>query len=353
MKKKIFALLVACAFSLNLVGIAFADVKTKKTERQMQQLAASLPASDGVITINTQRLFNEALPQILSANQPMLNGIVAKIDEIKNRTGIDLRQFEQFAVGVSSKKTSAMEIDFEPVLLARGTFNASALLSIAKIASKGKYREERIGDKIVYIFKPQEIVFKTVPQNNKSQAKRSVFERAIDRMFANLTSELAVSTYDNSTLTIGSLARVRKTFQPKMRVDAEVLGLVNRKPNALMSFGLRMPGGMSSLIDLGNDELGKNIDSIRQISGILDVSEGNAIVSLIAKTIKPEQAQALKETLDGLQMVGKAFLGGEKGADKKVFARMIENARIINNGSEVMLDLQVPQSDIDILVGMK
>jgi hypothetical protein len=52
-------------------------------------------------------------------------------------------------------------------------------------------------------------------------------------------------------------------------------------------------------------------------------------------------------------MVGKAFLGGEKGADKKVFARMIENARIINNGSEVMLDLQVPQSDIDILVGMK
>ncbi|MFN2391790.1 MAG: hypothetical protein ABR566_07460, partial [Pyrinomonadaceae bacterium] len=145
MKNKIFALLVACAFSLNLVGVAFADVKTKKTERQTQQLAASLPASDGVITLNTQRFFNEALPQILSANQPMLNGIVAKIDEIKNRTGIDLRQFEQFAVGISSKKVSAKKMDFEPVILARGNFNAGALLAVAKVASKGKYREEKIG----------------------------------------------------------------------------------------------------------------------------------------------------------------------------------------------------------------
>ncbi|MFN2391791.1 MAG: hypothetical protein ABR566_07465, partial [Pyrinomonadaceae bacterium] len=218
----------------------------------------------------------------------------------------------------------------------------------------------------VYIFTPKETVEKNKSQSNKTAVllpgvetdKTAILLPGLGLVISSdlmktFSKEIAVSTYDNNTLVIGSPLRVRETFQTKMRVDAEVLSLVNQKPNALMSFALRMPGGMSSLIDLGNDELGKNIDSIRRISGVLDVNEGNAIVSLVAKTIKPEQAQALKETLDGLQMVGKAFLGGGKGADKKVFARMIENARITNNGSEVMLDLQVPQSDIDILVGVK
>jgi hypothetical protein len=353
MRKKIFAFLIACAFTLNAAGLAFADVKSKNKERQSSQLAALLPVSDMVVTVNTQRLFNEALPQILSANQPMLSSIIGKIDEIKAQTGIDLRQFEQFAIGVSSKKTLAKDFDFQPVILARGSFNSAALVSLAKVASKGKYREEKVGDKTVYIFTPQEIVGKNKPQNNQPATQSSVFSKSIDKMLNSLTRELAVTTYDNGTLAIGSPARVRETFQAKTRVNAEVLSLVNRKPDALINFGARIPSGMSGLINLDNDELGKNLDSIRQVSGSLDVSGGNAVFSLLARTFKPEQAQALKETLDGLQMVGKAFIGSAKGADKKVFARMIDNARITNNGTDVMLDLQVPQSDIDILVGLK
>ncbi len=350
MKKKIFALLVAFAFGVNTAAVAFADVKNKN-ERQAQSLAALLPASDAVVAFNAQRLVNEALPQILSANQPMLKDILGKIDEVKNKTGVDLRQFEQFALGVSSKRNQAKEFDFEPVVLARGSFNAGALISLAKIALNGKYREEKVGDKIVYIFTPP--APKIVPLNKKTQSNGSASKRALDKMFDKLSREFAVSSYDNNTLAIGTTARVRETLQAKTRVEPEILSLVNRKPNALISFGMTVPNGMSALINLGNDELGKNIDSIRQISGSMDVTEGNAIVSLAAKTLRPEQAQALKETLDGLQMVGKSLLGGAKGADKKVFARMIENARVVNNAGEVTLDLQVPQSDIDILVGMK
>ena len=150
MKKKIFALLVVYAFVLNGIGAAFADTTTK--ERQTAQLAALLPASEGVLTLNMQRLLSEALPQILSGNQPMLNGILGKIDEIKDKTGIDLRQFEQIAVGVQSKQLTPTVIDFEPVVLARGSFNAGALIALAKVAAKGKYREEKIGDKTCLCF---------------------------------------------------------------------------------------------------------------------------------------------------------------------------------------------------------
>ena len=353
MKRKFFALLVVCTFVLNGIGTAFADTKPKKSKRQATQLAALLPASEGALTLNVQRFFNEALPQILSGNQPMLNNILGKVDEIKNNVGIDLRQFEQVAVGVQSKQISPTEIDFEPMVLARGSFNAGALLAVAKVASKGKYREEKIGDKTVYVFTMKELIEKDKPSTAKPKAKDSIFEKAIDKMFAGLSRELAVTVYDNNTLAIGSLLRVRETFDTKTRISREILDLVSRKPNAVISFGANLPSGLSKFVDLDNDELGKNIDAIRQISGAMDVTDGNAVVSMMAKTLKPDQAQSLQETLEGLQLVGKALLGGSKGADKKVYGRMVDNAKISRNGNEVMLDLQVPNSDINILIGEK
>lgn len=356
MKKKIFALLLAFAFSLNTASAAFAQAKIMESERQTQSLADSLPASDVVVTVNTLRIFNEALPQILSNNQPMLKQILGEMDKIKGQTGFDLKQFEQFALGVASKNVSATEFNLEPIMLVRGSYNSGAMISLAKVALGGKYREEKIGDKTVFIFTPPPAKVKPQtgkPQNNKPPAKVSVFEKAMEKMFADLSREFAVSAFDNNTLAIGSTARLRETFQTKTRIDAEVLGLVNRRPNALMSFGARLPNGMSGIVNLENDELGKNIDAIRQISGLVDVADGNAMVSLMAKTLKPDQAQSLKETLEGLQMLGKAFLGSAKEADKKAIGRIVENARVTNNANEVMLDLQVPQSDIDILIGVK
>ena len=354
MKKKISALFVVFAFVLSGIGVAAANTKPKKkSARQANQLAALLPASEGAVTLNTQRLFNEALPQILSGNQPMLNGILGKIDEIKNKTGIDLRQFEQIAVGIQSRKVSPTEIDFEPVILARGTFNGAALLAVAKVASKGKYREEKIGGKTVYIFTMKEIIEKDKPSTGKTTAKSSIFERAIDKMFAGLSRELAAAVYDNNTLAIGSPARVRDTLGTKSRVSSEVLDLISRKPNAVISFGTNLPGGLSKFVDFDNDELGKNLDAIRQISGAMDVADGNAVVSMMAKTLTADQAQSLQGTMEGLQMVGKALLGGSQGANKKIYGRMVENAKISRAGNEVMLDLLVPNSDINALIGEK
>jgi hypothetical protein len=361
MIKKISALFLACAFLLNGFGMVFAAPETKEAAKQTAQLAALLPASDGVVTVNMRRILSEALPQVLSSKQQLLGEVLGKFDEVKNKTGLDLRQFEQIAVGVSVKKISAGEMTFEPVILARGTFNAGALLALAKVAAKGKYREEKIGERTVYVFSPKDMAqhqVKTVPLPNnqmpdKSAKQPSMFENAIDKMFKGLSDELVVTSYDNNTLAIGSVARVRETFDAKTRVGTDVLDLVNRKPNSIMSFGVKLPNGLSQFVDMDNDEIGKNLEAIRQISGAVDVGDGRASVSLVAKTLEAAQAKSLQEFLEGLQMVGKAFIGGAKGADKKVFARMIDNARISQSGSEVMLDLQVSQSDIDILVAGK
>ncbi|MDQ3321842.1 MAG: hypothetical protein M3525_05330 [Acidobacteriota bacterium] len=349
MKKNFFALIIVWAFALS--GVAAAQTNTAGA--QTNQLVNLLPASDGAMTFNMQRLLSEALPQILSGNQPILADVLEHIDRVKAKTGIDLRQFEQIAVGVSSRKNATSELDFEPVILARGTLNANQLLTLGKIASNSKYREEKIGSRTIYIFTPQtaQAVIKTLPPPNQPSVKtRSTIEKALDRMFNRLSSELAVAAFDNNTLAIGSPARLRETFGATPRISGDVLDLTSRKPNALVNFSASLPSGLSSFFKLDNDELGKTLDSIRFMAGAIDVNDGNATVSLTAKTSKPEQATSFQEQLEGFQNIGKIFLGGAKGADRQVYARLVENVKIGRAANEVMLDLQVPQSDINFLL---
>ncbi|MGB7068593.1 MAG: hypothetical protein WBD22_03805 [Pyrinomonadaceae bacterium] len=345
MKNKIFALLFAFVFIAHSSGIALAGSNLATSQ---DDLISLLPASDGVMTLNARKLFGEALPTILASNPTLLSEILSKVDEIQSKTGIDFRKFDQVAIGIAMKRVKVNEIDFDPVLVARGNFSSGGLVSVVKLASNGTYREEKIGDRTVYVFSAKDIAAKNAPKSNSSLVTRMI-GRAID----GLTKEVALTALDGNTLTLGSLARVRATVEAKTRVEAEISAQVRRKPSSIMSFAVRTPDGLSSFIPLDNDELGKNVDSIRYVTGSLDVVSGNGVLQLAAKTMKAEQAQGLLETLEGLQILGKALLGSSGGTDKQVYARMIDNAKITRSGSEVMLDLQVPKSDMDVLVGAK
>lgn len=346
MKNRFFALAALCLLTLNAFGAAFA-ADTKASARQNGQLTALLPASDAVVSFNAKRFLGDALPQILSGNQTMLAQIVAHVDEVKSKTGIDLRQFEQVAVGVTAKQTAPKKFDFEPVIVARGQFNAATLLAAAKIAANGKYREEKVGDKTVYVFTARDIAAKVPPANNAGKATFS--EKAL-KMFS---QELAVSNVDANTLAFGTVARVRQTLEGKSRVNPEIANLLVPRQNSMMNFAAKLPGGMSQFLPLDNDELGKNIDAIEYFYGSMDVSGANAALNLNARTAQAADAQGLLETLEGLQMIGKVYLGSSKSADKQVYARMVQNVKFARTANEVSIDLQVPQTDINVLIGEK
>jgi hypothetical protein len=348
MKHNFFALTAVCLLLINAVGTTFADTKSNRIKRQTSQLVALLPESDAVMTFDSKRFMSEALPQILSGNQTMLANILGRVDEMKAKTGIDLRQFEQVAFGVSAVKIKDNEYDFEPVGLARGQINAAALIAVAKVAAKGKYREEKIGDKTIYIVEIKEIAYQNKPQTMNAKDS-AMFDKILDR----LAHELAISTIDSNTLVFGSLSRVRQTIEAKTHVGADITNLLYKKQTSVMNIAAKIPGGMSAFLPLDNDELGKNIDAIQYIYGAMDVSGANTSVQLTAKTRQNAQAQGLLETLEGLQIVGKALLGGSRGTDKQVYARMIENVKFSRNLNEITLDLSVPQDDINVLVGEK
>ncbi|MEP6850472.1 MAG: hypothetical protein ABI999_16560, partial [Acidobacteriota bacterium] len=329
MKNKVFAVFAASLLLLNVAGFSLAAQRNKRPVskrpakvKQANQLVALLPASDAIVAIDSKRFVNNALPKLLSANQPLLSQITAKLDEVQQKTGIDLRQFEQVAAGFTMKQGTGKDVDFDPVVIARGDINAGALVALAKVASNGKYREEKIGERTVYVFSPKDLAKQhaTVTGNQKVAG-------AIDRTIDGLVDEIAIASIDANTMALGSLSRVRQTLQTKTHVGLELTSLLSKKPTAIASFAAKTPAGMSKLLPLDNDELGATVDSIRFVSGSMDMTEGNAVLQMMARTVKPEQAQSLLETLQGLQMVGKAFLGGAKGADKQVYARLIDSVK--------------------------
>ena len=348
MKHKIFTILTVGAMTLNLVVLAGAAGGARASGKAPDPLVALLPASDGVAVLDAERFFNVGLPQVLSANQPMLAGIMAKIDEVQNKTGIDLRKFEHVAVGVTIRSSAPGRVSMEPVAIARGTFTAGALVGVARLASNGSYREEKVAGRTMYVFSAKKAAQKNLPQATGGKAS-AVIERTLD----GLTSEIAIASLDTNILALGTAVRVRETLNARTKVDAALIGLLSRDTGSIMSFAVKTPAGLSKFVPIENDELGKNLDSIRFLAGSMDVVEGTAAARFMARTQRADQAQTLLETLEGLQAVGKAFLGGAPGPDKQVYARMIDNAKFARTGTDVSFELRVPQSDIDVLIGEK
>ena len=162
-----------------------------------------------------------------------------------------------------------------------------------------------------------------------------------------------MSAYDSNTIAFGIPSRVRETVGNSPRISNDVLGLLNRKPNSIINMGAKMPFGLSQFLPLDNDELGKDLDAIRQVQGSMDVNDGSTMFSLIAKTQDADQAESLEANLQAMQMVFSRILSGMKGNDKKVYGRTLGNMEISRESDEIIIDLAVPQTDIDVIIGKK
>ena len=328
MKYKIFAVLVLSVLVLNLRASTFADSAVKKAGAN--DLVSFLPASDGVAIVDVKRFFGDVLPKLLSSNQTMMSKLTGEVDKFQQESGIDIRQFEYLAAGTTTRKVGEKKYELDPVVIARGQASATSLIDAAKRRPNAKFTEERFGERTIYIFSGHNV------GGGNVQTKSG--------------DVVAVTQIDTMTIAFGSLERVRQTLEGKSKVGSDLTSLLVGNPAAVTSFAAKLPPGMRSFIPLDNDELGKNIDSIQYVYGDADVANENATVHMAARTQGAAQAKSLHETLEGLQMVGKAFLGGSKSADKQVYSRMIQNAKFTQRANEVILDLAVPQSDIDILV---
>ena len=254
--KKVLGFSIAATFVVTLVLATLALAFNGQTQRRSPRTSppadalSYLPASDAVMLVDVRRLLNETMPQILAGDKEKLAQANAEIDKFKSRTGIDPRAFGRAVLGVRYTYPTAKTTKLETVAIAHGTFDAKALGTTARIAANGKYREEKYRGATIMIISVND-------------------QMKVLGLWNMRVNELAICALDAKTLAIGNLSTVRAAIDAgkRGRANGELIALASRDPKAVIGFGANLPHELMANLNVGNDTIAKDANSIRQAYG--------------------------------------------------------------------------------------
>jgi hypothetical protein len=298
-------------------------------------LLASLPESDAVAHVKVSQLLNEAMPRILANNPAKLSEVNASLDRFKERTGLDPRMFQQIALGTRYTYPSEGVVKLQTVALANGSFSAPAMMAAGRVASNGKYREEKYKDKTIYIF--------TLDENIKLLG---VFDFRI--------GELAAAPLDANVLALGDPIAVRGAIdasRQRKRTNVELIALASRDPNAIIGFGSNMTEQLVGNLDIGNAPITADLKTLRQVYGSVGTTESDLQLFLAARAVNAQAARNLGDTLEGLKQFGALLVGRLSGAKGVLAKSALANMKIVTDANELQIRTNVAQAEVGPLLG--
>lgn len=335
MRNRLNIFITALALLVGVVSGGQAQTRVKSSSQPQNGLLASLPESDAVVQIKLQRLLNEVVPRLLSTNRSKLAEVNAQIENFKTTTGLDPRAFDQVVLGMRYQYPSEDVTKLQTVGLASGAFNAGAMIAAGRIATNGKYREEKYHDKTIYIFALDEKI-------------------KLLGLFDIKIGELAAAPLDTKTLAIGDVSSIRNVIdvnRGRKRGNAELIALATRDPNAVIGFGGNMSPQLLKNLRIPNASVATDLASLRQVYGSVGTSETNLDIFLGARTVSAETARNLGDTLEGLKQLGTLFIGRLSGAKGLLAKSALSNLKIVTQANELQIRTAVAQSDLAPLFG--
>ncbi|PYS87205.1 MAG: hypothetical protein DMF70_00985 [Acidobacteria bacterium] len=325
--KKVLTSSLALAFLLlNLVSTSGSNLSRPAPPADVLSF---LPASDAVAVIDVHRLLTEALPRIFAGDPAKLLQANAEIEKFKTRTGIDPRTFDRVALGLRYTYPSATVTKIETVAIAHGTFDARALVAAGRIAASGKYREVSHHGATIAVF------------NIGDQIK-------FLGLWNMKVNELAACALDRNTLAIGSLANVRAAIEAGKsgRASGELVALATRDPNALIGLGGNVPAELLRNLNVGNDAIAKDANSIRQIYGSIGMTETDFTLLLVARTATAADARNLSDTVMGLKQLGGILIARMAPAKKNLAQSALDSLKITTRANELEIRTQFAAADL-------
>ena len=332
--------LLTFAFILPLIAGGFvfeahAQTRARNNAPAASNLMSSLPESDAVAHIKVKRLLNEAMPRILAGSPAKLDEANAQLDRFKERTGLDPRMFQQIALGVRFTHPVEGVTRAQMVALANGSFSSAAMVAAGRVASNGKYREEKYKDKTIHIFTLDEHI-------------------RLLGMFNFRLSELAAAPLDTNTLALGDPEGVRAaidTTRGSARANSELIALASRDPNAIIGFGSNMTEQLVENLDIGNAPITADLKTLRQVYGSVTTTETDLLLFLAARAVNATAAKSLGDTLEGLKQFGVLLVGRLSGAKGVLAKSALANMTIVSDANELQISTSVAQAEVGPLLG--
>jgi hypothetical protein len=326
---------VAIVLSLSLSSDALAQRnRTAAAAPQTPTLLSSLPPSDAVAVIDVKRILNDALPKLLANNPSQLADVTAELARFKTQTGLDPRSFDQLALSLSFKYPREGITKVSTVALARGTFNAGAIVAAGRLATSGKYSEQKYQGKTIYVFG---------------------FDRQIRLLglWDIKVRDLAVTALNANTLALGNLEGVRAAVDANIsrrHANAELIALASRDPEAILGFGGNVSPTLLDNLSLTNGSMARELTAVRQVYGTLGMTSTDFELMLAARTVDTYAARNLGDTLEGLKMLGSFAINRLSGVKGILAQSALDHLKITAVGNELQVRTAVGQSQVAPLI---
>jgi hypothetical protein len=334
--KKVLASSLTLAFFLLNLGFAsgprLARTPSTRTEPPSDALSF-LPASDAVVVIDVHRLLSEALPRIFSGDPAKLVLTNMEIDKFKTRTGIDPRTFDRVALGLRYTYPSVTVTKIEMVAIAHGTFDARALVAAGRSAANGRYREVSHHGATIAVF------------NIGDQIK-------FLGLWNMKVNELAACALDRNTLAIGTLPNVRAAIEAGKsgRASSDLAALATRDGSALIGFGGNVTSELLKNLNVGNDAIARDANSIRQVYGSIGMTEEDFTLLLVARAATAADAKNLSDTVMGLKQLGGILIARMTPAKKNLAQSALDNLKITTRANELEIRTQFAAADLSAFI---
>ena len=328
MKKPIpLILLITLLLTTGLTALAQEALRVATTPNQaVLSSLSTLPEADTLVYFNPPRIINEAIPRFMPEKD--VAQMRMAFEDIKKNVGVDPNKIDYIVVAARFRKPAA-DLSFVPpefMMVLGGDFSADSLITLARMASGGKLRDETYGAKTLSLM--------TIDPILKEAEKNPLL-----KSFA----EVGLVALSPTSLAVGSPAYLRAAVdagEGSGRISVQSLNSLLRDPNAFVSaagspwtsfskmFGLRgtetTPRTPQCDSQLGDFYVGVTMDA------------ANFMLRGYMHADNPDTARIINNLFTGL-MTHASFV-----PDKNAQAAL-KTLSLTAEGNEVVLRADIPQ----------
>lgn len=291
---------------------------------------SNLPEADMLIYVNPQRILNEALPKFLPAKD--IESMRKGFEEAKKNAGIDPTKVQYLVIAVRFRKPTA-DLNFQPpefLVVSNGDFSADSLLTLARMASQGKLRDEPYGGKTMGLMTIEPIA---------KESEKNPFLKSF--------TEVAVVSLNANTIAAGTPGYLRSAIDAgdgKGRISTEALASLVRDPNVLISMAGSPWGSFAKSFGmLGTDTTPRapRCDSrIGDFYAALTMDATNFMVRGMSNADNPDTARIFANLYSGLLQFA------TKSVPDASAQSLLKGLAITAEGDEVLVRADFPQQMI-------
>ncbi|HEU4767293.1 MAG TPA: hypothetical protein VFS77_07950 [Pyrinomonadaceae bacterium] len=294
----------------------------------------SLPEADALIYVSPQRILNDAVPKVMSADE--VNKMRATFADLKRAVGVDPSTIEYLVIAVRFHKPAA-DLSFvapDVMAIASGDFSSESLFTLAELSLQDKVRTEKHGSKTIALMKIDPIAVEA--------EKNPILKPFV---------ELGAVALNANTLAIGNLRYLKSAVEAAEggpRINAETIQSLMRDPNVLMAAsGAPLMSVARSLGLFGTETTpreGRCETNFGNFYAAVTMSGTNYSLRGAMNADNPDTAKIITGLLSGLMKQG------VDAVPDKQAQTILKSIRMTPKDSEVMIEADIPGQMIADLV---